>query len=106
MTTMTVFELAQLEAEENVWIPTKATKFITRLLTRRHLRSKARSATEEHVTQNNKPSDVRMTAASLPPSRQRYSTSRNDSSSKVARTKKNQGNSRSAQTFDKVKPNK
>jgi len=106
MTTLTVFELSQLEAEENIWVPTKATKFITRLLSRRHSRSETASDTEGHAMQADNPSEIRMVASLQPASRQHYSTYRNDSSSKVVRAKRNQGNSRSTRTSDKSKTNK
>jgi hypothetical protein len=100
MTRLTVFELAQQEAEENVWIPTKATRFISRLLSRRHTKLETISATEGHEKQD-KRSEVRMRTQLRPTSRQRYVANRNVSPSKIVRTKRTLGSSRSARSIVK-----
>jgi hypothetical protein len=105
MTRLTVFELAQQEAEENVWIPTKATRFISRLLSRRHGKLETISATEGRGKQN-KPSEVRLRTQLRPTSRRRYVTNQNVSPAKLIRSKRSLGSPRSARSIAKLTTNK
>jgi hypothetical protein len=105
MTRLTVFELAQQEAEENVWIPTKAARFISRLLSRQHSKLETISSMEGHGKQN-KRSEVRMSTQLRPTSRQRYDANRNVSPSKIVRPKRSLGSPHSTRNIGKLTANK
>jgi hypothetical protein len=89
MTTPTVFELAQQEAEENVWVPTKATRFISRLLGRRFKRMEAASTMQRHRHKRQpKPTAVRVVTQLRSASRRRYISADSALPSKIMRAKR------------------
>lgn len=75
MSTLSVFELAQLEAEENVWVPTKAARFISRLLSAKFKKMDTVSTMERHRHKRQpKPAAVRMITQLRSASRRRYTS--------------------------------
>jgi hypothetical protein len=105
MTTLSVFELAQQEAEESVWVPVRATKFISQLLSPKYKKLGTRSATGRHGRQK-KPPELRMSTQLQSISRRRYTTSQNNSSSKIVRIKGPLRSPRSDRTNVKLTTNK
>jgi hypothetical protein len=88
MTSLTVFELAQLEAEEAVWVPTRATRFISRLLGPKFRNVTSASTMERHRHKRQpKPSAVRM-ITELRASRRRYASNDSPIPVKTARIRR------------------
>jgi hypothetical protein len=92
MSALTVFELAQKEAEEKVWIPTKAARFISQLLSRKFKKQKATLATEQDRRQT-KSSQVRIITQLRSTSRRRHVAIQSNPPSKIVRAKRS-GSSR------------
>jgi len=89
MSTLSVFELAQLEAEETVWVPTRATRFISRLLSRQFKKMDGATTMERHRHKRQpKPATVRMITQLRPASRRRYTSNECALSPKAVTSKK------------------
>lgn len=107
MSTLTVFEVAQLEAEESVWVPARATRFISRLLSQRLKKLATGSTMERHRHRRQpRPSAVRMITQLRSTSRRRYTASDSATSSTTAPIKRTPKLRRAATANAKLAPNR